>query len=150
MTWYPTNANDVTLIVSEVIRDDDGNVDERTRIASSARIVVDDFTIGTDEDIEGLSGLGNARPLGVSQGDIEDTFEFTVQGEDADLFTSLASDDDGRANELEIIVRMDDYRDKLTGCRAGTRELSGSSGDPVEYQVGGIATGRDEGFNTTA
>lgn len=149
MTWYPTNANDVTLIVSEVERDDDGTRTGSTTIGTSNAIVVDDFTIGTEEDLEGLSGIGNARALGISQGDIEDSFEFTVQGEDAELFQNLAASN-GRANELEIIVRMDDYRDKLTGAFAGTRELSGSSGDPVEYAVSGIATGRDPGDNVQA
>lgn len=153
MTWYPTNANDVELIVSLVERDETGSRTGSSQIATSARIVVDDFTIGSEEDLQALSGIGNARALGVSQGDIEDSFEFTVQGEDAQLFQNLASgqqDQDGRANELEIIVRMDDYRDKLTGAYAGTRELSGSSGDPVEYAVSGIATGRDPGPNTQA
>lgn len=149
MPWNPTNANDVELIVSQVERDDDGTRTGSTQIATTARIVVDDFTIGSEEDLEGLSGVGNPEALGISQGDVEHTFEFTVQGEDATLFKSLASDN-GRANELEIIARLDDYRDKLVGCRAGTRELSGSSGDAVEYQAGGIATGRDPGDNTQA
>lgn len=149
MVWNPTNANDVEIIVSEVTRDDSGTRTGSTELASTARIVVDEFSIDSEEDLEGLSGVGNAEALGISQGDVEHSFSFTVQGEDAELFKGLASSD-GRANELEMIVRLDDYRDKLTGARAGTRSLSGSSGDAVEYEVGGIATGRDAGDNQQA
>lgn len=149
MPWNPTNADDVELIVSRVIRNDAGVRVNSTQITSSARVVVDDFTIGSEEDLEALSGIGNAEALGISQGDVEHSFEFTIQGEDAKTFKSLASDD-GRANELEIVLRVDDYKDKLVGAYAGTREISGSSGDPIEYQASGIATGRDEGDNQQA
>jgi hypothetical protein len=143
--WHPTNANDVTLIVSTVQRTDDGLREGTTEIASTAAVTVDDFEMGTEEDLEGLSGIGNAEPLGISRGDIEHTFSFLIQGEDADVFQSLASDDTGRSVELEIIVKAEDYKDKMVGARAGTRNYSGSSGDPTEFQVEGIATGRDQG-----
>lgn len=143
MPWNPTNTDDVTLVVSQVERDDTGARTGTTEIVDTAAIVVDDFSIGTEEDLEGLSGIGNAEPLGISQGDIEHSFSFTVQGEDAELFTGLASGEEGRANELEIIVQAEDLRDKLTGAYAGTRNLTGSSGDPLEFEVEGMATGRD-------
>jgi len=149
MAYNPTNANDVELVVSKVESDGAGASTTTTKIAETAKVVVDEFSIGADEDLEGLSGVGNAEALGISQGDVEYSFSFTIQGEYAKLFKNLASDN-GRANELEIIARLDDYKDKLTGCRAGTRDLSGSSGDPVEFEVEGIATGRDEGDNTSA
>ena len=144
MTWYPTNANDVTLIVSRVVRDDNGTHEGTEQLADTSAVVVDEFTIGSDEDMEGLSGIGNPEALGLSQGDVEHTFSFTIQGEDAQVFNDLASDN-GRANELEIIVRMEEFKDKLVGAKAGTRELSGSSGDPTEFAVEGMATGRQSG-----
>lgn len=143
--WHPTNANDVTLIVSQVERNDDGSRAGATQIGSSAAITVDDFELGTEEDLEGLSGIGNSTPLGISRGDIEHTFSFMVQGEDADLFQDLVEDETGRSVELEILIRAEDYKDKMVGARAGTRTYSGSSGDPTEFQVEGIATGRDQG-----
>jgi hypothetical protein len=145
MPWNPTNADDVKLVVSTVSRDDSGARTGSTSILSSEVIVVDDFSIDTEEDMEALSGIGNAEALGVSKGDIEHSFSFTVQGEDANLFNSLASNDDGRANELEILLEAEDYKDKLTGAYAGTRNISGSSGDPIEYEAEGIATGRTPG-----
>lgn len=149
MTYNPTNANDVELIVSKVERSESGSRTGSSNIAQTSKVVVDDFSIGSDEDLEGLSGCGNPEALGVSQGDVDHTFSFTIQGEYAKLFKGLAADN-GRANELEIIVRMDDYMDKLTGARAGTRDLSGSSGDAMEYEASGIATGRPNGDNTTS
>jgi len=145
MTWYPTNANDVTLIVSVVNRDESGSRTGTEELANTSALSVSDFTLGTEEDMSGLSGIGNPEDLGLSQGDIEHTFSFTVEGEDADVFNGLASDDDGRAVELEIIVKMEEFKGKLTGAKAGTRELSASSGDPTEYDVEGMATGRDNG-----
>jgi hypothetical protein len=145
MPWNPTNTDDVTLIVSQVIRDDTGTRTGSAELANTNAIVVDDFSLDTEEDMEALSGIGNAEALGVSRGDIEHTFSFTVQGEDANLFNGLASDEDGRAVELEIILRAEDYKDKLTGAYAGTRSVSGSSGDPLEFEAEGIATGRDPG-----
>lgn len=145
MPWNPTNTDDVTLIVSQVLRDESGSRTGSVELANTNAIVVDDFSIDTEEDMEALSGIGNAEALGISRGDIEHTFSFTVQGEDADLFNGLASDGDGRAVELEIILRAEDYKDKLTGAYAGTRSVSGSSGDAMEYEAEGIATGRDPG-----
>jgi hypothetical protein len=143
MAWTPTNANDVRLVVSRVERDETGTRTGTTQIASTAAIVVDDFSIDTEQDMEGLSGVGNFNPQGVSKGDLEHTFSFTVQGEDAELFGNLAATN-GDANELEIVIQMEDYRDKLSGAYAGTRSLSGSSGDATEYEVSGMARSRDD------
>lgn len=148
MTWNPTNANDVTLIISQVQRNDDGTRVGANDIGSTLAIVVDDFSIDTAEDLEGLSGVGQRTPQGISRGDIEHEFSFTVQGEDADLFNGLTKKGDSgnqTAAELEIIVKMEDYKDTLTGAFAGTRNLSGSSGDPMEYEASGMATGRNPG-----
>jgi hypothetical protein len=144
MTWNPTNANDVQLIVSRILRDELGSRTDEREIAETGSIVVDEFSIDSDEDLEGLSGIGNPEALGISRGDVEHSFSFTVQGEDAELFNELASLN-GRANELEILVRMEDYKDKLVQAYAGTRSLSGSSGDATEYEVEGIAVSRDPG-----
>lgn len=141
MSWNPTNANDVRLVVSQVERDSSGSRTGTTEIAATASIVVDDFSIDSEQDMDALSGVGNFNPQGISLGDLEHTFSFTVQGEDAELFGAIAGANNS-AEELEIIVQMEDYRDKLEGAYAGTRSLSGSSGDPTEYEVSGMARNR--------
>jgi hypothetical protein len=145
MTWNPTNANDVSLVVSEVNRDDSGTRNGVSEIGTTSTVVVDDFSIGTEEDLTSLSGVGNPEALGISQGDVEHSFSFTIQGEDANLFSSLASDSTGQATEIEIVVTLESYTTTLTGAYAGTRNLSGSSGDAVEYEVEGVAKSRSNG-----
>lgn len=143
MTWYPTNTDDITLVISRVIREDGGR--NATELTDTSAIVVDDFSIDTEEDFELLSGIGNPEPQGTSKGDIEHSFSFTVQGEDAELFDALASDDTGRSVELEIVVIAEEYKDKVTGAWAGTRNISGSSGDALEFEVEGVAESRSPG-----
>lgn len=141
MTWYPTNANDVRLVVSVVERDETGTRTGSTTIVDTGAIVVDDFSIDTAEDLSALSGIGNPQALGISRGDVDHEFSFTVQGEDAEMFNNLASND-GRANELEIRAIMNEFSDKLVRAYAGTRNVSASSGDAVEMSVEGMATRR--------
>lgn len=146
MAWNPTNTDDIRLIISQVNRDESGARTGTTELSNTSAVVVDDFSIGSEEDMEALSGIGNAEALGISRGDIEHSFSFTVQGEDADLFNGLVSDEDGRSVELQIILVAEDYKERLTGAYCGTRNLSGSSGDPLEFEAEGIATNRNPSF----
>jgi len=77
---------------------------------------------------------------------VEHTFSFTVQGEDTDLMMEMASGDSPgdstRANELEILAKFESVNISLSGAYAGTRNVSGSSGDPIEAEFEGLATGR--------
>lgn len=136
--WNPTNANDVTLRVTVV--------DDEEDILDSGAIVVDEFGIDTEEDLEGLTGVGNVNALGISRGDVEHSFNFTVQGEDADLFQNLATGEDEngdtRSNRLQLLAIFDTVQIELDGAYAGTRNVSGSSGDAIELEVEGIAMRR--------
>jgi hypothetical protein len=149
MAWNPTNANDVTLIVSRVLRDDSGARSGTSEIANTGAVVVDDFSIDTEEDLEGLSGIGNRTPQGISKGDVDHSFSFTVQGEDGALFQQIAEGEDGEADsgtqsrELEITARFESIDIELSGAWAGTRNVSGSSGDAIEYEVEGMATNKE-------
>jgi len=146
MPWNPTNADDVTIIISQVERNDAGERTGSTELANTNVVSASDFSIDTEEELEIISGIGNAEGIGISKGDIEHTFSFTVMGEDAELFNGLVENDSGRAVELELLVRMNEYKDKLTECYAGTRSLSVSDGDTVEYEVEGVALQRSAGF----
>jgi len=57
MAWNPTNTNDVTLIVSVVERDDSGSRTGTTELVNTGAVVVDDFSIETEEDLEALSAI---------------------------------------------------------------------------------------------
>jgi len=141
MAWNPTNANDVTLRVTRIAQEGDDEV-----LVDTGAIVVDEFSIESEEDLESLTGVGNVEALGISRGDVEHTFSFTVQGEDADLFQKLATGDnpgdDTRSVELELLAMFESVNIGLDGAYAGTRNVSGSSGDAIEMEVEGLATGR--------
>jgi len=150
MAYNPTNANDVELVVSLVERGASGRRTGDTDIVETGRVVVDEFTIDAEEDLEPLSGVGNDLPLGISRGDVEFSFSFTVQGEDAELYQRISEGDSPgaatRAVELELTAIMDQVNVKLEGAFSGTRSLSASSGDVVEFEVEGMAT--DKVVNT--
>lgn len=136
--WNPTNANDVTIIVRQAQADATGGAS----ITETGSAVVDDFSIDTEEDLESLSGVGNNVPQGISAGDIEYSFSFTLQGEDGDVVTGLVKNDSGKALEavaLDIQALFDTVSITLEEAYAGTRNISGSSGDPTEMEVEGIA-----------
>jgi hypothetical protein len=149
MSWNPTNANDVTLIVSVVERGESGSRSGPTELVNTGAVVVDDFSIETEEDLEGLSGIGNRTPQGISKGDVDHTFSFTVQGEDGVLFQQIAEGEDGsvdsgtQSRELELTARFESIDIELSGAWAGTRNISGSSGDAIEYEVEGMATNKE-------
>jgi len=141
MTWYPTNANDVQLNISRVERDESGSRTGSTEVASTALVVVDEFNLDEEEDLEGLSGVGRRTPKGISKGDIEYSFDFTIQGEDAEVFEGIVdTDNENTAQELEIVALFEELEIELAGVWAGTRNVSASSGDPTEMEVEGMAT----------
>lgn len=137
-----TNANDVELYLEA-----DGV--QRGTSQSMGRIVVDDFSITKDEDSELISGVGHQLPAGISNGDIEHGFSFTMQGEDVAVFEMIAGAS-GRSSVFSFTARKreDDgtlrWEFALDTCKATSEEISGTSGDPMEYAAEGIAVSVDK------
>lgn len=137
-----TNANDVELVIESGDR-------SRGTAQDYGRIVVDEFTITREEDDSLESGVGHRLPAGISNGDITHGFDFTMMGEDVDTFEMVATAD-GRSKLFSFTARrMDDdgnvaWEYALDTCKATTEELGGSSGDPTEYAVEGIAVSVDK------
>lgn len=134
-----TNANDVELVL-------EGDGDKVGSDKSLGRIVVDDFTITREEDDSTVSGVGFRLPAGLTYGDINFSFSFTMIGSDTDVFRTL-SDDQGRGKLFSFTARKTDdngnleWEYALDTCSATTDEFSGSSGDPTEVPVEGVAVG---------
>ena len=124
-----TNANDVELIISPL--DESGE----TIITNMARIAVDDYNISEEEDSEGLSGVGNGSPIGITIGDKSIEFSFTAQGSNAELIEQVIAGGDFRF--VEFIAKKGDYSTKVRG-RITSYEEDASSGDPFEVSIGGI------------
>lgn len=136
-----TNANDVELVLQS------GDL-QRGTPADMGRVVVDEFTITREEDDSLESGVGHRLPAGISNGDIEHSFSFTIIGQDVGTFEMIATGD-GRSNVFSFTARRRDgdvieWEYALDTCKATTEELSGSSGDPTEYSVEGIAVSVDK------
>lgn len=136
-----TNANDVELIL-----ENDG-VTRGTEVGIG-RIVVDEFTITREEDATLESGVGQHLPEGISRGNVEHTFSFTIMGEDVATFEMIA-DGDGRSNVFSMTARRREGTDvfwefALDTCMATSEEMNASSGDTAEYAVDGIARSVDK------
>lgn len=146
-----TNANDVELVLEA------GNA-KRGTPQEMGRIVVDSFNIARDEDDSLASGVGHRLPSGISNGDIEFSFSFTIIGQDVSTFEMIATQD-GRSKIFSFTARKRDgdtieWEYALDTCKATTEEIGGDSGDPTEYSVEGIAVSVDKkgtrGDGTTA
>lgn len=136
-----TNANDVELVLQA------GDTTRGTPQAMG-RIVVDEFTITRDEDDTLESGVGHQLPAGISNGDIEHSFSFTMMGQDVSTF-EMVSTADGRSRVFSFTARKRDgdtveWEFALDTCKATTEEITASSGDPMEYSVDGIAVSVDK------
>lgn len=137
-----TNANDVELIIES------GGV-QRGTADSMGRIVVDEFSITKEEAGDTVSSVGTQFPRGHTNGDVTYTFSFTIMGEDVTVFETVA-DQQGASKFFSFTAYKEEddgtlrWEFALDGCKAGTEEISGSSGDPIEYAVDGSAIGEDK------
>jgi len=149
MSWEPTNANDVRLTVSVARRDDDGNNPRAgPTLGASGSVVVDQFSIDSSGNLDPLHGLSNVQALGMSQGNIEHEFSFTVMGEYYNLLQNIRRDaaedsDDPRSIELFIVARWQNYRTVLEGAYIEETNSSVSDGETAEHEFSGYALRRD-------
>lgn len=139
-----TNANDVHIVIQA-----DGQ--QRGTFQDMGRIVVDDFSVTKEEDDTVESGIGQRLPAGVSYGDVTFNYSFTMLGDDVDVFQMVAnSDGTSRPFSLSAMKLDDDgnvtWEVALDTCVTTSEEWSGSSGDPMEYSVEGIAVSMDNDF----
>lgn len=136
-----TNANDVELII-------EGDGTQRGTADSMGRIVVDEFTVSTENGGDPVSGVGTQYARGHTNGDVTHSFSFTIMGEDVTVFETVA-EAKGAAKFFSFTAYKEEddgtlrWEVALDGCKAGTEELSASSGDPIEYAVDGTAILKD-------
>lgn len=132
-----TNADDVELVVDF----DDG---------PTVRVVAQDFTITAEQTINSISGISQTAPKGLTKGDLEYSFSFTVQGEDTSVMDNV-SDDIGDALPFDFTAsKLSDegsdaqWEYALTTCLADTEEISGTTDEAMELSVEGMAAGFDK------
>lgn len=127
-----TNANDVRLVIKAA------DVSGEVAMTDAARIVVDDFNFTIEEDNQPLSGVGNQNPVGITRGDIEHSFSFTLQGEDGDLLETVATQE-GRSREIEFTATGRVFVVKMMSGYLTSLSYDGSTGEAVEWSVEGVA-----------
>lgn len=141
-----TNANDVELVLEQ------GGT-KRGTSRSMGRIVVDDFSIGTTEGNESVSGVGFRTPAGATYGDIEYNWSFTILGQDLEVFEMIANER-GEAVPFSFTARKTDdngnieFEFALDTCVKTDDTFDGSSGDATEFSVEGFAVSLDRVINT--
>lgn len=126
-----TNANDVVLTIAAL--GVDGTVDAR----EMARAVVQDYNFTTTEGNELISGVGIRQPKGVTRGDVTHSFSFTVQGEDANLLETVATEE-GVSREIEFTALGNSFTSKASSAYLTTLARDGTSGEVEEWSVEGV------------
>lgn len=132
-----TNANDVQLTVTP--RDGTRfDLTQASETPTGARIAVDNFNFTFTEDNQLVGGVGNHTPVGITRGNVEYEFSFTVMGEDGSMLGAVALDD-GRAREIEFLAVTEQGTVKMTVGYLTSLSYDGSDGEAVEYSVEGVA-----------
>lgn len=138
-----TNADQVDLILQ-------AGDSKKGTAQDMGRIVVDDFSVTKDEDDTLESGIGQRLPAGVSFGDVEFNFSFTMLGDDVDVFKMIANADGISKTFSFTALKQEDgdtqWEVALDTCVTTSEEWSASSGDTMEYSVEGIAVSMDNTF----
>lgn len=132
------NANDVDLFVENA----DEDPDTVGTAPSAGRLAVDNFSVGTEEDNQLESGVGNEGSIGHSRGNRTHNFSFVVKGEDVDLFTAIAGSN-GRSKDFNFRARGINFAVECEECRHNSIEFSGTDGETTEWAIEGTAVVAD-------
>lgn len=136
MSELVTNADDVEVIIEPARPGEWG-------VPDLIRIVGEDFTLGTDQDIASVSGFGQNVPKGLTKGDLEYSYDFNIQGENKDVMRAV-SDEVGDSRPFAITARKPgDWEYSFTLSLAETEEISGTTGEAIGLSIEGMAAGRD-------
>jgi hypothetical protein len=128
------NANDAVLTVEYN--------DVEASAGPDGRLLASDVSITRNRDLTSHSGIGRHAPKGISLGNVEYEWEFTLEGEDAELFTSIAADN-GEANVLQMTLELTNTKAEVDGAYTGEDVIELSDGEVGEMTFSGMATGVD-------
>lgn len=136
MSDIVTNADDVYLKV-DFEQDDTWH-----------NVVGQDFSITSEQTIGSISGISQNKPKGLTKGDLEYSFSFTIQGADTEVMKKV-SDSSGDAKPFNLVAKkMGEGEDadveweySLTTCLADTEEISGTTDEAIEMSVEGMSAG---------
>lgn len=124
------NANNVSLAIQAV-------GESSISITAAARVSVDNFNFGVDNDTQPKSGVGNQTPKGVTEGNTEYTFSFVAEGHDAKLLRSLMNSD-GTPKEVAFTADSEEFTVEMSEGYVSP-EYSGQDGQAVQWSFEGVA-----------
>lgn len=141
-----TNADDVDVYLKANSEDIANTADVPT---SAMYIVGNEFSLSTEQDIESVGGFSQNVPKGLTKGDIEYSFDFSIDGENRDV-QLLISDEDGDSRPFSMTVEKPneanpdetEWKYSFEVCLADTEEISGTTGEAIGLSVEGMAAGR--------
>lgn len=118
---YITNASDVVLNIG-------GN-----KAGNQAKIVVNDFEFSETNNVTAKHGVGNHNPTGFTFGNATYQFDFTLHGENAQLFRKLALNNDGTPPDIQITGSGAESNWRIDHAFPEERAFSGTDDDATEY-----------------
>lgn len=146
MTELVTNADDVEVVISNEEYTPDGEGTVRFLKAN-------EYTLTSEQNIASVGAVGQVAPKGLSKGDLEYSFDFTIQGEDLEAM-DIVSDDIGDSLPFDYTVRkpqegstVPEWEYSLKLCLADTEEISGTTSETNEIAVEGMAAALDKEIN---
>jgi hypothetical protein len=136
-----TNANDVELIIEY-----DGT--QRGTSRELGRLTVDEVSISRESGDSLVNGIGGPQANGMTNGNVEWGFSFTMMGEDVATWEMVA-EADGVPRFIDMTLRKREgevlrWEVALTGAKANSEEITASGDDPIEYTVEGAAISGDK------
>lgn len=132
-----TNADDVDIVfTSEYIPGSEG---ETTMLRKN----VNEFTITVGQTISSEGKVGANAPAGLTKGDLEYSYSFTIVGEDEDV-QNMVSDDIGDSLPFDMIAKKvedgeEQWSYSFSTCLADTEEVTGTTGEALETDIEGLA-----------
>lgn len=140
-----TNADDVEVVIDSYEAPTDS-------IETPVRIKANEFTISVEQDINSVGAISQNTPKGLTKGDLEYSFEFSIEGDDVDI-QALVSGVQGDSYPFDMAARKPttgeadiqyEWEYSLETCLADTEEITGTTGEALGFSVEGMAAGLDK------
>ncbi len=113
------------------------NVNDVVVQFENTKVPVSSFNVSEDVDTQRASGASYRKLRGVSHGNQEVEFEFSLDGENAEVFNS-AIDGEGKPQDIQFAIDTPDGEWVIPHAWVTSHDFGGDDGDMVEYNASGI------------
>lgn len=98
-------------------------------------LIVSDFQFQVSQDKPLQHGISNENPQGRIHGNREITLNFTLTGEDADLFQKFADEQGIKSTDMTVVAYGDEVNWEIRHLDHTNLDYSVSDGEGVEFAV---------------